>query len=131
GGQGRRSNPIASVRARASRLRPVAGHAFLLALVPRPDTGHLAGALGGATVDRRLDQAEDRALHRGGEQDLSPASVGIGSLGSIVFTEGDLLDLLEDGPGEHPPSTLTSIPVGLYSTLIIVSSTGRSLVSAR
>jgi len=84
-------------------MRPVAGHAFLLlALVPRPDTGHLAGALGGATVDRRLDQAEDRALHRGGEQDLSPASVGIGSLGSIVFTEGDLLDLLEDGPGEHP-----------------------------
>ena len=46
---------IASVRARASRPRPVAGQAFLLALLPGPGAGHLAGALGGATVDRRLD----------------------------------------------------------------------------
>ena len=36
-------------------------------LVPGPDTGDLAGALGGPTVDCRLDQTEDRALQRGGE----------------------------------------------------------------
>jgi hypothetical protein len=83
------------------------------------------------TVDRRLDQAEDPTLQRGGEQDLAPASVGIGSLGSIVFTEGNLPDLPEDGPGEHPPSTPASIPAGLSSALIIVSPAARSLLDAR
>src|ERR1700748_2834108 len=78
------------------------GRTLFLALVAGPDAGPLARALGGATVDRRLDQAEDRTLQRGGEQDLSPAPVGVGSVGSIVLTEGALPDLLEDGPGEHP-----------------------------
>jgi len=38
---------------------------------------------------------------------------------------------LKMAPASTPPSTLTSIPTGLYSTLVIVSSTARSLVSPR
>jgi hypothetical protein len=83
--------------------------AFLLALLPGPDPGHHARALGGATVDRRLDQAEDRALQRGGGQDLPPAPVGVGGLGSIVFTEGDLPDLLEDGRASPSEGMIWSV----------------------
>ena len=61
--------------------------------------------------------SDDRALQHGGEQDLPPAPVGVGSLGSIVFAEVNLPDLLEDGPGKHWPAlwhqaTHPAVPAG-------------------
>src|SRR2546423_3498527 len=103
---------------------------LLLALLAGPDAGHLARALGGATVDRRLDQAEDRTLKRGGDQDLAPAPVGVGSLGSVVLLEGDLPDLLEDGPGEHAAQHADQDTHRLIQHFAHRSSTARSLVAA-
>jgi hypothetical protein len=43
---------------------------WLAVLVAGPDAGELAGALGGAALDRGLHDGEDRALQGGGYEDL-------------------------------------------------------------
>ena len=59
---------------------------------------------------------------------LQSASVALGASPSLKATFQTCLKM---APAGTPPSTLTSMPTGLYTTLVIVSSTARSLVSPR
>jgi len=60
-----------------------------------------------------------------------PAAPGVGSFGRIVVACSELPDLLEDGTGKRPPSTLTSMLTGLYTSLITVSSSRRKRARTR
>src|SRR3954454_23548200 len=64
--------------------------------VARPDAGQFLESLRAASVDGRLDQAEDRALRRGGGQDLLPAVLALLGLRRFLLAGDPLPDLLED-----------------------------------
>src|SRR6516164_10203497 len=73
----------------------------LLAFIAGPFSYERARRLGGAAINGGLDHGENRALQRGGQQDLPPARPLVGGLRRGISPADDLPDPLEDQAGEQ------------------------------
>jgi hypothetical protein len=108
------------------------GGGFILAVVRRlvrllegtawPDPGFLARPPGGAAVDSRLDQHVYHTMRACGQQDLSPAALGVQRRGASDPRPTIFKTLLKISPLSKPPTIPATMATGLYNNLSIAAS---------
>jgi hypothetical protein len=81
-------------------------------LVARPGAGDLLEGARAASVDRCLREPEERALERGGSQELTPTYSLCFGFGGSSLSETRFHTCLKTAPASSPPRTPKSSPKG-------------------